>query len=46
VRSSNCDTGFRDFFEVVVGSWEAEAWGAFMQPDGQLHLRCTISNVV
>jgi len=47
VKSSKCDTGFRNFFGVslVQGQWSEAAWSRYLQPGGMLQLRGRIWNV-
>jgi hypothetical protein len=47
VKSSKCDTGFRNFFGVslVQGQWNEAAWLRYLQPGGVLQLKGRIWNV-
>eukprot|EP00775_Hariotina_reticulata_P002102 gene2102-2421_t len=47
VKSSKCDTGFRNFFGVSLaqGQWSEAAWSRYLQPEGVLQLRGRVWNV-
>lgn len=47
VKSSKCDTGYSNFFNITLqqGRWDEGAWRQYVQPEGLLKIRGTVWNV-